>query len=372
MDKVLWVSPNFNHYKARFLNHLAKTQNLDLTVLAGSGVAGQGHEELDSDWRFKLSRLDIAKKRFGYSFKVILTIISVFRRYDWVMIPREKKNTLLIILVHIYRLLTFARNTKLISYNHPFFGNKLERGFNAKLLKFFYRIYDLIIFYNQRSAELALESGIIDEGKTGWANNTLDNLEIAQHYQFVNPNTDQPRLLFVGRLIASKRVDIAINYFKKMKPAIPNLELDIVGAGPEESKLKFLSKGVEGIHFHGAHNQEETLCKFFKQSSIVFIPGHSGLSINHAFLYGRGYVTLDAENHAPEIHYLEEGLNGYILRGDESENIIFLKELLSNRNQLTHLAANAMTTGAGLTMENWCSQVVRSFQRIKSSNTNTD
>ncbi len=80
--------------------------------------------------------------------------------------------------------------------------------------------------------------------------------------------------------------------------SITNLELDIVGDGPEESTLKSLAKGVEGIHFHGAQNQEEILSNYFEQCSLVFIPGHTGLSINHAFLYGRGYITLDVEKHA--------------------------------------------------------------------------
>lgn len=369
MEKVLWVSPNFNHYKARFLNHLAKTENLELTVIAGSGVSGQGHDELASDWCFKLIRLAVPKKRFGYTPKAVFAIIILFKQFDWVMIPREKKNSLLILLVHFYRRITFARNTKLISYNHPFFGNRLERGFNGGLLKFFYKVYDLIIFYNQKSSELALQAGVIDEYKVGWANNTLDNLEIARYYQFINPNHNHPRLLFIGRLIPSKRVDIAINYFKKLKLSITNLELDIVGDGPEESTLKSLAKGVEGIHFHGAQNQEEILSNYFEQCSLVFIPGHTGLSINHAFLYGRGYITLDVEKHAPEIHYLDEGYNGYLLKGNELDNVDFLKEILTNKDELTRLSKNAMTSGENLSMENWCKQVIDSLQKIKRFNT---
>ncbi len=91
MEKVLWVSPNFNHYKARFLNHLAKTENLELTVIAGSGVSGQGHDELASDWCFKLIRLAVPKKRFGYTPKAVFAIIILFKQFDWVMIPREKE-----------------------------------------------------------------------------------------------------------------------------------------------------------------------------------------------------------------------------------------------------------------------------------------
>jgi hypothetical protein len=37
MTRILWLSPNFNHYKARFLNNFAKEDGIDLTILTGSG-----------------------------------------------------------------------------------------------------------------------------------------------------------------------------------------------------------------------------------------------------------------------------------------------------------------------------------------------
>lgn len=44
--RLLWLSPNLNHYKARFLNHLTKTDDLDLTILSGTGRTGMGDEEI--------------------------------------------------------------------------------------------------------------------------------------------------------------------------------------------------------------------------------------------------------------------------------------------------------------------------------------
>ena len=37
MTRILWLSPNFNHYKARFLNHLANADGIELTLLTESG-----------------------------------------------------------------------------------------------------------------------------------------------------------------------------------------------------------------------------------------------------------------------------------------------------------------------------------------------
>ena len=56
--KVLWLSPNFNHYKARFLNHLAQRKGIQLTVLAGSGRKGMGDQEIKGDWGFELKEIN--------------------------------------------------------------------------------------------------------------------------------------------------------------------------------------------------------------------------------------------------------------------------------------------------------------------------
>ena len=47
MVKVLWLSPNFNHYKARFLNLLSQEAELELSVLRGTGRNGYGDKEIE-------------------------------------------------------------------------------------------------------------------------------------------------------------------------------------------------------------------------------------------------------------------------------------------------------------------------------------
>ena len=62
--KVLWLAPNFNHYKARFLNHLAEEDEIDLTIWSGTGREKMGDQNIEQDWSFKLVKLNVSKKRF--------------------------------------------------------------------------------------------------------------------------------------------------------------------------------------------------------------------------------------------------------------------------------------------------------------------
>ncbi len=62
MKKILWLSPNFNHYKACFLNHLANAKEIELTVLSGTGREGMGDQEIDDPCDFNHIRLDVSKQ----------------------------------------------------------------------------------------------------------------------------------------------------------------------------------------------------------------------------------------------------------------------------------------------------------------------
>ena len=65
MIKILWLSPNFNHYKARFLNHFAKDNGIDLTLLTGIANKTVGEIEINENWSFKQIKTNIKKNKFN-------------------------------------------------------------------------------------------------------------------------------------------------------------------------------------------------------------------------------------------------------------------------------------------------------------------
>ena len=69
MKKVLWLAPNFNHYKARFLNHLATDTDISLHILSGTGRVGYGDKELSNRWDFQYQQIPVSKKSIMNFFK---------------------------------------------------------------------------------------------------------------------------------------------------------------------------------------------------------------------------------------------------------------------------------------------------------------
>lgn len=359
--KVLWLAPNFNHYKARFLNHLAKEKGIDLAILSGSGRTQMGDQELDHDWSFKHFKVNVSKKDFGKSKVVRTELKAIFADFDWVLIPAEKKN--LPLFFFAMKLRRKNKHVRLFSYNHPILKSKNGKvtWLDKLLTKFYYKNFDRIIFYTEQSHDWAISNNLINSYKAYWANNTIDNLEVQKHFTFQLPPENHLSILFLGRLITSKRLEILFRYYDKLKKTIPNLQLEIIGNGPEKPIVQEAIQKDRSIQWHGTLVDEAKIAPIFKRTALVFIPGHSGLSINHTFAYGRPYITLQGPSHAPELDYIDKGVNGYILDSDFNTNIKTITDLLSQRNILEQFCNAAKEKGEYLSVQKWVYQIKTSL-----------
>lgn len=355
--KILWLAPNFNHYKARFLNHLAEEKDISLTILSGTGRSRMGDQELEGDWNFQHIKVNVPKKDFGTSNLVKKKFKAIFNDFDWVMIPAEKKN--MVLFLYAIKLRKYNKNVRLFSYNHPVLksGNGKVSRLDKWITKFYYRKLDRVIFYTEYSYAWALKHEILNQDKAYWANNTVDNTEIKKYYTYQLPPKNSTSILFIGRLILSKRIPDLLTYYSELKKAIPNLVLDIIGDGPESYLVKSAISSDSSINWHGTLVDEADIAPIIARASLVFIPGHSGLSVNHSFSYGRPYITLQGPSHAPELDYLDEGENGYVLEGDFESNINTIKNLLSNRSELERFCNNAKQKGDYLSVQKWVEQM---------------
>lgn len=364
MINVLWLAPNFNHYKARFLNHLAEETDVELTILSGTGRTKMGDLELEEDWSFEHRRLNVSKKEFGNSKLVKNELKSIFANFDWVLIPAEKKN--LPLFLYAMKLRKENKAVRLFSYNHAQLKSKnsLYSLIDRKLTKFFNTNLDRVIFYSQEACESAIETRLVVSEKAYWANNTVDNTKIDKYYTCQLPPEETQTILFIGRLIPSKRIADLITYYKSLKQKHQNLKLEIIGDGPDYTIVEEAIKADSNITWHGTLVDEADIAPIMMRTSLVFIPGLSGLSINHAFAYCKPYITLEADKHGPEISYLKDGENGYILNGNSEDNVEKISNLLADRDLLISFCSMAKEKSEYLSVNNWVQQIKTSLLHV--------
>ena len=206
----------------------------------------------------------------------------------------------------------------------------------------------------------AINQKIVSERKARFLNNTIYTQDIDKEYVFSYPNFNKNIILFIGRLVKNKKIDTLIEYFQLINQEFSSgegvpFELRVIGDGPERYKFEKLSKNHSNVKLLPGTKDEKIISKHMTDSCLVFIPGHSGLSINHAFKYGRPYATLNGNSHGPEIDYIKDfGYNGFILKNSKEENIRKIISFLESRNEVIY--DNAYKTGQYLSVENYCNQ----------------
>ena len=141
----------------------------------------------------------------------------------------------------------------------------------------------------------------------------------------------QKIVLFVGRMRGVKRVEHLIEIFNRIED--PAYGCVIVG-DPMGYDLSALIKR-DNVRCLGEvfdpHNTE--ISKLFKMSDLFVIPGDVGLGLNQAFYWGLPVVTENCLQ-PPEIHYMVEGRNGFIVPDGDIDVLEEKVRLLLDDDQL--------------------------------------
>jgi glycosyltransferase involved in cell wall biosynthesis len=149
-------------------------------------------------------------------------------------------------------------------------------------------------------------------------------------------------VLSVGRMDVGgnrKKVGHLIDMFAGIDRT--DIGLVIVGSGLSKELLQAMN--LKNTMYLGEiyDPKELQISKIFKMADLFSIPGHAGLGLNQAFYWGLPVVT-EQGPHPPEINYLVDARNGFIVpagdRGALKQKILYL---LDNDRARAEMAQNA-------------------------------
>jgi glycosyltransferase involved in cell wall biosynthesis len=127
-------------------------------------------------------------------------------------------------------------------------------------------------------------------------------------------------ILFVGRLLANKNVNVLLEALASMKKELPGLCCRIVGEGPERSRLESLSIDLgleENVIFHD-HFPGSAIYGVMKSSKVFALPSERegfGIVALEANACGLPVVTADHPDNATR-HLIRAGENGFLANVD--------------------------------------------------------
>jgi glycosyltransferase involved in cell wall biosynthesis len=117
-------------------------------------------------------------------------------------------------------------------------------------------------------------------------------------------------VLFVGRMRDVKKVEHLIEAFNQIDE--PGVGCVIVGDAMRYD-IPSMIKGTNVLFLGEIFDpKNEKMSRLFSASDLFCIPGDVGLGLNEAFHWGLPVIT-EAGLQPPEIHYLTDGRNGFIV-----------------------------------------------------------
>ncbi len=136
------------------------------------------------------------------------------------------------------------------------------------------------------------------------------------------------RIVFSGRLVPVKRVDLLVKAFVQFAQERPDWDLVILGDGVLKEQLQALvpSELSERLIWTGFLNDQADVSKVYRASDVLCLPSTYepwALVVNEAAAAGMAIVSTDVVGAAAEL--VRDGFNGYVVPPD---NLDALREAL--------------------------------------------
>ncbi len=201
----------------------------------------------------------------------------------------------------------------------------------------FLHTLDGVIAYSQRGAEEYRQAGF-PEQRVFVAPNATASRPAYPLPERPSEFYGAPKLLFVGRLQARKRIDQLFSACARL-PEVLRPQLRIVGDGPERESLDQLKNEIyPQAEFRGAL-YGEALAEEFRWADLFVLPGTGGLAVQQAMSYGLPVIVAQGDGTQVDLVRPE---NGWLTPNDDDAALnAALEEALSNAARLRRLGAES-------------------------------
>ncbi len=372
--KVLFTFGGLPHYYNYVLSKLNNVKNIEIVVIIPklkSKTLGEGVHQNSEGINFKVIELEEYITFYGkYFFKDFLTtilqeapeIIVITWPYilafvfDYRILNTIQRKSIKLIYKDIpFRLPKFWDGIRFHVKPEPDENLNLQNDFLFKIntffitiiRKIFFNIVDAHVDYIEVAYEIFSTYGV-DKKKIFITYNSPDTdklLEVNVKYNIRNAILPYNpfRIIHVGRLVKWKRVDLLIKALKSIENKFHNIELIIIGNGPEKKNLEELINELDlsdKIKFIGGVYDEKILGEYFSASAIYVLAGMGGLSINEAMCFAKPIICSVCDG--TEKHLVFDDYNGkYFMENDVNDLANKIEYLLSNPQKIKKMGENS-------------------------------
>jgi len=163
----------------------------------------------------------------------------------------------------------------------------------------------------------------------------------------VKPSEEEFDVIYIGRLLPHKNVDVLLKAVAILKKEFPNVKCGIIGDGPEANRLRGLSNELDlddNVKFFGFLQNDEDVYSYMKSSKLFVLPStREGFSVVtlEANACGLPVITV-RHRHNAAVELVRDGYNGFIVNLSPEEIAKVVAYLLQDEDELRKLGRNAI------------------------------
>ena len=370
--KTLFLLNGLTHYVIPILNKLNEVEGVEVIAVAANNTSnniGTGVYITNNGVRFRAVYLDEIKRFYGKTFFNGFKSLLVSESPDIIILGWPfilelvfnplllfylKKNKIKILFKEIpFQVQPFNnalkfKPTGFIDENmkplDDTIGSRIWNFFIAMIRKYYYSFVDANINYLENSYDLLKTFNVKKESIfISYNSPDTESLFLAKRNVEGILSYNPHRLIHVGRLVKWKRVDLLIQAVADLSESFQNLELLVIGSGPELDSLTLLTEklGVSSkVLFVGAIYNYIELAKYFNSGGIYVLGGMGGLSINEAMAFGKPVICSICDG--TEKKLVRDGYNGYIFKNGNIESLKSkIVEMISDNEKIVKFGKNS-------------------------------
>jgi glycosyltransferase involved in cell wall biosynthesis len=187
----------------------------------------------------------------------------------------------------------------------------------------------------------------------------------------IAPASTATDVLFAGRLISEKRVDLLLNAIAIARTKVPAIRCAIIGDGPERISLEDLTSKLgldENVTFTGFVDQDG-LTAFMKSSKVFVLPSERegfGLVIIEANACKLPVISISHEMSAVR-ELVQDGVNGFLVsRGSPDEIADVILKLISDDTLREQLAENGFEMSKKFAWSDISKSIIDTYAKLMS------
>lgn len=175
---------------------------------------------------------------------------------------------------------------------------------------------------------------------------SITNAQVEAAYREFGLPRDRHYLLYCGRLVRVKRVDLLLSAFANIAGERPNWDVLVVGDGPLRAALtEQLSTNLrKRVHWLGFQNDPATVASLQRGADVCVLPSDYepwGVIINEAAASGLALVVSDMVGAAAEL--VRDGVNGRVFPSGNCDELTSALRDVTNQVRLKSYQENAAT-----------------------------